>query len=151
MWKDLRRLLKIMLLSSVFNKSVISVEWIYCFKMMKRDSVDLWRPLFNNMWKTWLKMPPNLQLSWLLWYFNLVVSLHCRWPRAFSPADEHVSVWLGEKVFDMVESLLIWDCPLPIVIVSFDCPLFLSFSPILLHIHLFFFLFFFPPNFLRVR
>lgn len=145
MWKNIGgNYSRLMLLTSVFNKFVISVKGIHCFKMMKRSS-DLWRPLFNNMWKkmwkTWPKMPPNLQMSWLLWYFNLILSLSCCWLHALSPANEHVLVWLGEKVFDTVESLPAWDCPLSMIIVSLGYSLFLSFFPIFLY------LFFFSPQF----
>lgn len=75
---------------------------------------------------TWPKMFKYLQLFWLLWCLNLLLSLSCFWLCAFSPADEGVLVWLGEKVLDTVELLLVWDCPLSMIIFKLWMPLFVS-------------------------
>lgn len=134
-----------MFLSSGFDKFVTSVKGFHRFKIMKRESVALGRPSFCNMWQTWPKTLEYLQLSQLLWYFNLVLSLSCCWLRAFSLANKGVLVWLGEKVFDTLELLLVWDCPFSIEIASLGCPLFLFLSPSLTCLSLS------CLNFLRIR
>lgn len=111
-----------------FGKSVIRVKATNCLKMTEVGSV---KATFLQYVMTWPKMFVYLQLFWRLWCLNLLLSLNCFWLCAFSPADEGVLVWLGGKVFDMVELLLFWDCPLSMIICKFWLPVCLFLSPFL--------------------